>query len=114
MTLDVCRRNCWLEIIHRVDQVLQAGTVLCRAWAGKDTRSGWRIEENITRRKSTIWSRTGRPPRGGDGHKPIVIDDVGRDASSMKRQTPVASLVWCAGVASGLIALCDEGSTYGS
>ncbi len=124
MTLDVCEaKSCWLEIIHRSDQVLQAGTVLSVARLGPE---GYHVQvgasKNITQAEIDDLVLPDGPNLREEvmgSLKPIVIDDVGRDPRFQhlrKGKTPVASLVVVPLVSHrGLIGLlyATKASTYG-
>ena len=124
MTLDVCEaKSCWLEIIHRSDQVLQDATGLSVARLGPE---GYHVQiaasKNITQAEIDDLVLPDGPNLREEvmgSLKPIVIDDVGRDPRFQhlgKGKIPVASLVVVPLVShSGLIGLlyATKASTFG-
>jgi phosphoserine phosphatase RsbU/P len=124
MTLDVCEaRSCWLEIIHQSDQLPGDGRDSIVAQYGP---TGYHVQvaasKNITQVEIDELVQPGVPNLREEamaGLKPIVIDDVGRDARFRhlkKGKSPAASLVVVPLQShSGLIGLlyATKGSTFG-
>jgi phosphoserine phosphatase RsbU/P len=124
MTLDVCEaRSCWLEIIHRADQVLIDGTGRSVA---RIESAGYHVQVAASKNIAQAEIDKLVAPDGPNireevmaGLKPIVIDDVGRDSRFrhlVKGKGPVASLVVVPLLShSGLIGLlyATKESTYG-
>ncbi len=124
MTLDVCEaKSCWLEIIHRSDEVPQDG----REWSvARVGPAGYHVQvaacKNITQEEIDELVLPDGPNLREEvmaGLKPIVIDDMGRDgrfAHLKKGKSPIASLVVVPLVShSGLIGLlyATKSSTFG-